>query len=267
MPELPEVEWVRRRLEPMLVSRRIVEGWGHPSAKFAEAPEAAGSVVTGLGRRGKYLLAALDDKRELIVHLGMTGWLRPHDFSASCDPYVRAWWRLDDGSAIELHDVRRFGRVAVVADGDHTCLPTLAALGPEPWDRALDSDGFWRRLRTSRARLKTQLLSQRPIAGVGNIYADEGLWRARVHPALRSITRTQASRLLAGVRDALETGLANGGTTLRDYRTPDGEPGRNQLTLCCYGRAGEACQRCGELLISRVYDGRTTTFCPTCQRR
>lgn len=267
MPELPEVEWVRRRLEPMLADRRIVEGWGHPSPKFAQAPGAAGSVVTGVGRRGKYLLIGLDDDRELIVHLGMTGWLRSRDESFPADPYVRAWWRLDDDSTIELHDVRRFGRVAVVAAGDHSSLPTLDALGPEPWDTTLDGDGLWRRLHASRARLKTKLLSQRPIAGVGNIYADEGLWRAEVHPALRSVTRAQASRLLLGLRDALETGLANGGTTLRDYRTPDGEPGRNQSSLHCYGRAGEACERCGEVLISHVYDGRTATFCPTCQHR
>ena len=267
MPELPEVEWVRRQLEPLVVSRRVVAGWGHDSPKFAQAPAAVGAEITGVARRGKYLLIGLDDARELIVHLGMTGRLRPRPEPSETDRYVRAWWRLDDGMILELRDVRRFGRVAVVEAGDHRSLPTLAALGPEPWDPSLDGDGFWRRLRSSRSRIKSQLLSQRPIAGVGNIYADEGLWRAEVHPALRSLTRRQASRLLEGVRDALEVGLANGGTTLRDYRTPDGNQGRNQSALRAYGRAGAPCERCGTLLQSRVYDARTATFCPTCQHR
>ena len=265
MPELPEVETVRRQLEPLVVRRRIVEGWGHPSAKFSSAPHAAGAAVERVERRGKYLLLGLDDDRELIVHLGMTGQLRIRP--GPLDPYVRAWWALDDGRVLELRDVRRFGRVAVVPAGVHGSLPTLAAQGPEPWDAALDDGGLWRNLARSRARIKTQLLSQRPIAGVGNIYADEGLWRAGIHPARRSVTRPEAARLLAAVRHVLEQGIADGGTTLRDYRTPDGEPGRHQLELCCYGRAGAPCPRCGTELRRSVIDARGTTHCPTCQVR
>jgi formamidopyrimidine-DNA glycosylase len=265
MPELPEVETVRRQLEPLVAGRRIVEAWGHPSAKFSSAPFAAGAAIESVGRRGKYLLLALDDDRELIVHLGMTGQLRLRP--ADLDPYVRAWWALDDDRILELRDVRRFGRIGVVPRGEHASLPTLAAQGPEPWDEALDDGGLWRNLRRSNAHVKTQLLSQRPIAGVGNIYADEGLWRAGIHPARRSITRKEADRLLAELRNVLEQGIANGGTTLRDYRTPDGEPGRNQLELGCYGRAGEPCLRCGDELRRSVIDARGTTHCPTCQRR
>jgi formamidopyrimidine-DNA glycosylase len=265
MPELPEVETVRRQLEPLLVGRRIIEGWGHPSAKFASAPLAVGPTIDAVHRRGKYLLVGLDDDRELIVHLGMTGQLRlrPGDL----DPYVRAWWCLDDGRVLELRDVRRFGRVGVVAAGEYTSLPTLAAQGPEPWDPALDDGGLWRRLRRSTVPVKAQLLSQRPLAGVGNIYADEGLWRAGVHPARRSVTRAEAGRLLVELRAVLEQGIANGGTTLRDYRTVDGEPGRNQLELGCYGRAGEPCLRCGTELRRSVIAARGTTHCPRCQRR
>ena len=243
MPELPEVETVRRQLEPLVLGRRIVEGWGHPSAKFAGAALAAGPAVEAVGRRGKYLLLALDDGRELVVHLGMTGQLRMR--AGGSDPYVRAWWALDDGAVLELRDVRRFGRVGVVPAGEYASLPTLATQGPEPWDVALDDGGLWRALRASRVRIKTQLLSQRPLAGVGNIYADEALWRAGVHPARRSVTRVEAERLLGALRTALEQGIANGGTTLRDYRTVDGGRGRNQLELGCYGRAGEPCLRCG----------------------
>jgi formamidopyrimidine-DNA glycosylase len=264
VPELPEVETVRRQLEPLVVRRHIVEAWGHPSAKFSSAPHAAGAAIERVDRRGKYLLLRLDDDRELIVHLGMTGQLRLR--TGPLDPYVRAWWALDDGRVLELHDVRRFGRVAVVAAGDHASLPTLAALGPEPWDGALEDGGLWRNLKRSRAHLKTQLLSQRPIAGVGNIYADEALWQAAVHPARRSITKRDADALLVALRSVLEQGIANGGTTVRDYRTPDGEPGRNQVELGCYGRAGEPCARCGTELRRSVIDGRGTTHCPTCQR-
>jgi formamidopyrimidine-DNA glycosylase len=267
VPELPEVETVRRALEPLVVGRRVVEAWGHPSAKFASAPLAIGPVVEAVRRRGKYLLVGLDDDRELVVHLGMTGRLRIRGAAGDGDPYVRAWWRLDDGEVLELRDVRRFGRLAVVEAGRYATLPTLARQGPEPWDAVLDDGGLWRNLRRSRARVKTQLLSQRPIAGVGNIYADEGLWLAGVHPARRVVTRRQAEALLVGLRDALELGLANGGTTLRDYRTVSGSPGRNQAALRCYGRAGEPCERCGTTLRRSVIDARSSTWCPTCQPR
>ncbi len=248
-----------------MVGRRITEGWGHPSVKFSSAPFASGATIETAGRRGKYLLLGLDDARELVVHLGMTGQLRLRP--GELDPHVRAWWSLDDGRTLELRDVRRFGRIGVVPVGDYATLPTLAMQGPEPWDPVLDDGGLWRSLKRSRARIKTQLLSQRPLAGVGNIYADEALWRAGVHPARRSITRREADVLLLELRSVLEQGIANGGTTLRDYRTVEGEPGRNQLELWCYGRAGEPCGRCGTELRRSVIDARGTTHCPTCQRR
>ena len=265
MPELPEVETVRRQLEPRVVGRQITAGWGHPSARFSSAPVAAGASVEAVGRRGKYLLVALDGDRELVVHLGMTGQLRIRP--GELDPYVRAWWALDDGRVLELRDVRRFGRIGVVPAGEYASLPTLARQGPEPWDPALDDGGLWRNLNRSRARIKTQLLSQRPLAGVGNIYADEALWGSGIHPARRRVTRREAEALLHELRAVLEQGIANGGTTLRDYRTVDGEPGRNQLELGCYGRAGEPCGRCGGELRRSVIDGRGTTHCPTCQPR
>lgn len=256
---------MRRQLVPLVVGRQVTDGWGHGSPKFATAREVPGATIETLERRGKYLLFGLDDDRELIVHLGMTGQLRLR--RGDLDPYVRAWWALDDGHVLELRDVRRFGRVAVVPRGQWASLPTLAAQGPEPWDVALDEGGLWRNLKRSRAHVKTQLLSQRPLAGVGNIYADEALWRSGVHPARRSITRSEAERLLVELRAVLEQGIANGGTTLRDYRTPDGEPGRNQLVLGCYGRAGEPCLRCGTELRRSVIDARGTTHCPGCQPR
>jgi formamidopyrimidine-DNA glycosylase len=271
VPELPEVETIRRQLAPRLEGRSIVEAGGHPSAKFSSARFAAGSAIVGVRRRGKYLLIDLDDDRELVIHLGMTGRLqlrplRPGVGLTDASPYVRAWWHLGD-EVLELDDVRRFGRVAVVTGGDHRSLPTLAALGPEPLEPGFDPDRFWSALRASRARLKTQLLSQRPVAGVGNIYADEALWAAGINPAARAIGRARARVLHAALVEVLEAGLAHGGTTLRDYRALDGSTGRNQLHLRCYGRAGDPCERCGSVLGRRMIDGRATTWCRQCQAR
>lgn len=268
MPELPEVETVRRGLEPVLVGRTIVEAEAHPSAKFSSAPAAIGATVRAVGRRGKYLLLDLDDGRQLVVHLGMTGQFRVRDGSAdrAPDPYVRAWWRLDDGRTLEFRDVRRFGRIAVV-DGDLSGLPTLAELGPEPFEPAFTAAHLRAAVNRSTMRVKTQLLGQRVVAGVGNIYADEALWRARVHPAARTITKPGAERLRVAIIEVLTEGIDNGGTTLRDYRTVEGGEGENQHHLDCYGRAGLPCPRCGTLLRRSVLDARGTTHCPTCQRR
>ena len=277
MPELPEVETVRRQLAPRLVGRTVVEAWSHPSAKFTEARDATGSQITGDDRRGKFLLFKLDEDRELIVHLGMTGQLRIRDRLAIPDdlateetesaPYLRAWWALDDGETLEFVDVRRFGRIRVVPLGDHRSLPTLHAAGPEPFDERFDGRQFHELLTKSRRKLKTQLLSQRPIAGVGNIYADEALWLAQVNPRTTRISRARAERLLEAIRTVLDKGLDNGGTTLRDYRDSEGHTGENQHSLAAYGRAGLPCLRCETLLRSQDLDGRTTTWCPTCQQR
>ncbi|MGN6696274.1 MAG: bifunctional DNA-formamidopyrimidine glycosylase/DNA-(apurinic or apyrimidinic site) lyase [Aquihabitans sp.] len=266
MPELPEVETVRRGLEPVLLGRTFVDAGAHPSAKFNSAPGVIDRTVRSVGRRGKYLLIGLDDGRRLVVHLGMTGQFRVHEGEPAEDPHVRAWWLLDDGRTLAFRDVRRFGRIAVVGT-DVSALPTLAALGPEPFDPAFTAEWLRDAVNRSQARVKTQLLGQRVVAGVGNIYADEALWRARVHPASRRITLPAARRLQEAVVDVLAEGIDHGGTTLRDYRTVEGGEGENQHHLECYGRAGLPCTRCGTVLKRSVIDGRGTTHCPTCQRR
>jgi formamidopyrimidine-DNA glycosylase len=250
-----------------VVGRKLVEAWafGHP--KFEPALDAAGASVGGVDRRGKYLILGLDDGRDLVVHLGMTGSLRVRSPADVGDSYVRATWTLDvlGGSVLEYRDVRRFGRLAVAADGAYA--GTLGSQGPDALDPAVTASDLWTALRRSRRAVKTQLLSQRPIAGVGNIYADEALWRAGVHPARRTVTRRQAELLLPAVQAVLLEGIEHGGTTLRDYRTVDGEPGRNQMRLECYGRSGEPCVRCGTPLRRMLLDARATTWCPTCQPR
>jgi len=267
VPELPEVETIRRQLEPRITGRTIVAATAHPSPKFATAPDAITHRFESVGRRGKYLIARLDRDRELIVHLGMTGVLRIADPDAPTDPYVRAHWTLDDGSALEFRDVRRFGRIAVLPAGEYRSLPTLHALGPEPLSDEFEPRAFHAALRASTRPVKTQLMSQRPVAGVGNIYADEALWRAGVHPAARRTTRPQSDRIHTAVRAVLTEAIARNGTTLRDYRTFDGDTGTNQHHLECYGRAGSPCLRCGSELRRSVIDQRGTTWCPQCQRR
>jgi formamidopyrimidine-DNA glycosylase len=266
MPELPEVETIRAQLDPLIRGRQIVDATSHPSAKFAPAIEAKGAGIEAVRRRGKYLLIDLDDDRELIIHLGMTGVLSvPNEPDDS--PYVRASWALDDGRWLSFSDVRRFGRIRVVDAGDYGSITTLSQLGPEPSDPAFTAEHLYTEIRKSSRRIKTQLLSQKPVAGLGNIYADEALWLAKVRPQARKLSKPAAARLRDACVSVIADAITNGGTTLRDYRNATGGTGTNQFALRCYGRSGEPCERCGDLLRSASVDARTTTWCPTCQSR
>jgi formamidopyrimidine-DNA glycosylase len=302
VPELPEVETIRAQLDPVLPGLTVIEAGSHPSARFTPAVEALGAELGPIRRRGKFLLVDLvgpyrrsdrdhpagdrrrAGERELIIHLGMTGSLTVTDGAGPvaetlADPYLRAWWRLEHpaGPAAEVEaeprllafrDVRRFGRIRVVPTGDHQGLPTLHHLGPEPFDPRLDGHRFAELVNRSRRPLKTRLLSQRPIAGVGNIYADEALWLAGINPRITGrLSPTRAASLLDAIRTVLHQAIGNGGTTLRDYRDASGGQGTNQRELQAYGRAGLPCARCGTPLRAAALDTRTTTWCPTCQRR
>lgn len=268
MPELPEVENIRRQLDLELPGRRVVAAQGHPSPKFSETPLVTGAALGRVGRRGKYLIIPTDGKRELIIHLGMTGVLGLTPTGAAPRAAdVRAWWSLDDGRTLELSDPRRFGRVAVVPCGDHRRLPTLAALGPEPFDEAFTPARFHADMARHRSAIKTTLLGQRVVAGLGNIYADEALWRAGVNPVVRRLGPERATRLHRAIVEVLTDAIAHGGTRLRDYRTPAGDTAGHQWHLACYGRAGCRCVRCGATLRKRVVGGRGTTWCPVCQAR
>ena len=271
VPELPEVETIRMQLLPRLSGRRVVDAGAHPSTKFASAAKAVGSEITGVRRRGKYLIIALAahpaPPRELVIHLGMTGRLSSHPDTDLSHPHLRAWWLLDDESVFAFHDIRRFGRVSVVAAGRYENIVTLNRMGPEPFSEEFTGESLWRALQASQRHLKTQLLSQRPVAGVGNIYADEALWLAGINPVVRRLSLTRATKLATCIQDALSSGLRHGGTTLRDYVTVEGDSGSHQHHLRCYGHAGESCNRCGTTLRRRVVDARGTTWCPYCQRR
>jgi formamidopyrimidine-DNA glycosylase len=271
MPELPEVETIRRQLGPELLGREIVDAGSHPSDKFTPARLTVGCRFVGHDRRGKYLLFSLDDGSELVVHLGMTGRLAIEQPAGADDHHEarpihqRAWWNLDNGLELTFTDVRRFGRLRVVTAGDYRDIPTLHKAGPEPWDPDLTPTRFHQLLSRSSRPIKTRLLSQQPIAGVGNIYADEALWEARINPIARRLSPTRAAALLAALRQVLQQGIDNGGTTLRDYRDGRGESGSNQRALAVYGQAGSPCPRCATELRARTIDARTTTWCPVCQ--
>ena len=274
MPELPEVETIRRQLEPLLLGAEFTDAAAHWSEKFAPAMDAIGASIEGVERRGKYLMFVLDDGNELVAHLGMTGSFhvaegRPGEVPDldQHGPHTRAVWTMADGRHLVFRDTRRFGRLRVVRAGDYADIPTLHHMGPEPLGDAFTGASLHRAIKGSSRAIKTQLLSQRPVSGVGNIYADEALFLARIDPRARRVGRERCEDLAEQIKVVLRMGIENGGTTLRDYVNAEGEAGENQHALLAYGRAGEPCVRCGETLSSIVLDARTTTFCRTCQRR
>ena len=181
--------------------------------------------------------------------------------------HLRAVWTLDDGRCLYFDDVRRFGRIAVVAAAEYHSLATLAALGPEPFDDSFTAEYLRAQINSSKRCIKTQLLAQRVVAGLGNIYVDEALWRSQVHPAAKRLTVMQSKKLRDDIRDVLSAAINNGGTTLRNYRDAAGATGSNQRYLDCYGRAGQDCLRCGSTLQRIVIDARATVYCPRCQKR
>ena len=270
MPELPEVESVRRQLEPVLLNRVIERVEVTPQARFDRVEDAQGSRITRLDRRGKYLLAGLDGRgqaQELVMHLGMTGSFRIRDRDGWLpDRYVRASMFLDSG-IVDFRDVRRFGRLTVVRAGDYSRIATLAALGPEPLSDEFDADSFATDLARTRMPVKPYLLTQRPVAGIGNIYADEALWLARINPRSRRVGAERAQRLWRSIRQVVAEAIAREGTTFRDYQMVNGQSGRNAAFLRAYGQAGSPCARCATTLHRIELGGRGTTYCPRCQAR
>ena len=273
MPELPEVETVRARLEPVLTGRRFdrVEILDprvtRPFEPHEVAAELAGEVVDAVERRGKYLVCRFRTGRVLLIHLRMTGTLRHvREGAPEHDPHLRVVVRLDDGSDVIYRDVRRFGTWLLLEPGEEQAY-LGQRLGEEPLSRAFTPASLAARLDRRRAPVKAALLDQRAAAGMGNIYADEALWRAQIHPlrAAGDLDEQEVKRLHKAVREALKAGIARQGTTLRDYRTPDGAEGRMQTALRVYGREGEPCYRCGAQIGKTRAGGRGTWYCPSCQ--
>jgi formamidopyrimidine-DNA glycosylase len=279
VPELPEVESVRRQLAPELVGRQVLAAWSDPwpGTRLSDVDRAVGHHICAVERRGKFLLLPLSagaaTPLELVLHLGMSGSLRVvASPSPGQDPdggvsHVRVRLHLDDRRTLLFRDPRRFGRASVVPAGDYAGrIPTLATLGPEPLSDAFDPVRFAAALATTRAPVKARLLDQRLVAGVGNIYADEALWRARIHPASRRVGRSRAFALHAAIRTVLAAAIEREGTTFRDYQMVNGASGRYAAELTAYGQAGRPCGRCRTPLRRTVIAQRGTTYCPRCQR-
>jgi formamidopyrimidine-DNA glycosylase len=293
MPELPEVETVRRGLEPVMQGARfkMVEArrrdlrWPLPG-DFAARLE--GKTVTGLGRRAKYLMADLSSGEVLLMHLGMSGSFRVSHDGGERRPgkyhhqppqhltHDHVVFHMSNGARIAFNDPRRFGSMKLIARAKLDEEPLLRALGPEPLGNAFDAAMLARACRGKKTSLKAALSDQRVVAGLGNIYVCEALWRARLSPKRRASTiatrsgepNERARALVQGIRDVLNDAIAAGGSSLRDHKRTDGELGLFQHHFAVYDREGQRCPRrsCGGTIKRIVQSGRSTFFCPVCQR-
>ena len=274
MPELPEVETIRRGLERLVGS--VLSDVEVRERRFRQAIDDTalrgllGRRIVGLERRAKYLLFATEGGGGFIVHLGMSGrlFLVSGGTPLQVHDHV-SWWFERDGEAVELRfqDPRRFGLVLSWPDGDLHTHPLFATLGPEPLGDDFSTSHVVAASRRSRRPVKNTLMDARFVAGVGNIYASEALWRARINPKTQAgrISRPRWSRLRTAVIEVLRHALREGGSTLSDFRNASGDPGYFQVQLRVYGRDRESCSRCGSMIRRIVQAGRSTYYCPGCQ--
>jgi formamidopyrimidine-DNA glycosylase len=293
MPELPEVETVARDLQRWVAGATIADAevrWErtirHPQPGERFAAELRGATIRRVGRRAKSVLLHLADGRVMTVALRMTGALIVAPPGTPDDRYARVVFRLADGRELRYRDVRKFGRIGLWERGGiprrggtrggrrvaearapYRVGDVFARHGPEPLAHSFSATRLADRLKGRSARLKTLLLDQTFIAGVGNIYADEALWRARLHPlrAADTLTPAEVRRLHRAIRAVLRQGIANRGASFADYVGADGEPGDNAERLAVYQRSGQPCLRCGRPISRIVVGQRSTHFCPRCQ--
>jgi formamidopyrimidine-DNA glycosylase len=273
MPELPEVETIRRSLESRLIGRRIASvrippDTGKPvpvikgmeEAVFRE--RAVGTAIEGVSRRGKYLILHLDNGQLLVVHLRMTGGLLFPE--APEDRYVRAVFTFDDGLEMRFSDLRKFGGFWLVDDISEV----TPNLGPEPFDETFTVLSLAEALTGRKTPVKSVILDQKYVAGIGNIYADEACFAAGIDPRRLALTlnEDETAALHAAIRDVLLMGLDNGGASFRDYRNTGGNVGSMQKMVKVFRRQGKPCYTCGSEIVHVKIGGRSTHFCPTCQR-
>ena len=270
MPELPEVETTRRGLAPHVVGRTIrALAVREPRLRWPIEPalnrRIQNRTVTNLSRRGKYLLLSTEGGT-LLLHLGMSGSLRflPADRAPSSHDHYDLVFSA--GGLLRFNDPRRFGSLHFSTSPDDHWL--LRHLGPEPLGSGFTGEYLWRVSRGRRVAVKTLLMNGRIVAGVGNIYANEALFRAGIHPMRKAgrVSRRRLDRLVEAIRNVLQEAIQAGGTTLQDFGGGDGKPGYFQLALDVYGRAGEPCPRCAQPIRTRTIGQRATYYCPACQR-
>lgn len=271
MPELPEVETTRRGIEPHVLGRTIAAfDLYQPQLRWLIPRTLPGTLaglrIVAVGRRAKYLLVTLE-RGTLILHLGMSGSLRVLSDAEPRRAHDQYDLRLDSGRVVRFNDPRRFGSLHYI-EGDPLRHPLLRDLAPEPFDAAFSTEYLWRLTRGRRLAVKQLLMNSRLVVGVGNIYANEALFRAGVRPGrqARRLTRAETARVVKAVRTVLAQAIRVGGTTLRDYVGADGSPGRFRQKLFVYERSGQPCRVCDESIRHRVQQGRSSYYCPNCQR-
>ncbi len=271
MPELPEVETIRITLEPKLIGRRITGVFvALPKMIQHPTPEALETLLTGrkitaMDRRGKYLLIRLDDAATLAIHLRMTGQLTVEERDLPPKKATYFTLGLDNGTEFRFNDVRKFGKVFYFECGKVPV--SLMRLGPEPLSDEFTPERLKRSFAGHRLAVKKALLNQEIIAGIGNIYADEALFLAKILPfrPVNSLKDTEIEALYHAIRQVLTESIRHRGTTKRDYRDGEGHPGSYQHHLRVYGRKGEPCPVCGSPISKHIFGGRGTHFCPVCQ--
>ena len=283
MPELPEVETVRRGLAPVLEGRRILRAEvRRPDLRWPFPPRMAerltGARVTGLRRRSKYLLADLSTGEVLLVHLGMSGRMLVSGAglgafvhgAAAAAPHDHVVLEIEGGARVTFNDARRFGAMDLMAAGEEGAHPLLAHLGPEPLGNSFSEAGLAARLAGRRTPVKAALLDQTVVAGLGNIYVAEALFRAGIAPRrlAGNLGPKRIARLVPAIRDVLAEAIEAGGSSLRDYRQADGELGYFQHAFRVYGREGQPCVTpgCTGTVARIVQSGRSSFYCPRCQR-
>jgi formamidopyrimidine-DNA glycosylase len=270
MPELPEVQTILDALTPLILHQKIEKVsvlWPpviHQPERIHFQQWLQGRSIEAVQRRGKYMLFHLDDARWLLMHLRMTGSVRVDDARAPLRPHDRLIFHLHNGQEWRFEDQRKFGRVYLVEDPAEI----IAKLGPEPLGPDFNASYLRQSLSRRTAAIKTLLLNQHIVAGIGNIYADEALFRARLHPLRpgNSLSPDDINTLISAIQTVLRQALAEMGTTLQDYRRPDGSVGDFQNSLQVFRRTGEPCPSCGTPIRRIVIGGRSTHFCPLEQR-
>ena len=272
MPELPEVETIRRQLAPAVEGRRLEHievidpRWSDPAPPEAISDALDGRVVERLGRRGKYLIMSFEDDVHLVMHLRMTGNLLLTDETPK---HTRVRMELDDGQKLLFMDVRRFGTGDVLLGSDALAEYFASRIGVEPLSPDFTAAALRDQARGRRQPVKAFLLNQERVAGVGNIYADEALFRARIHPLrpVGTLKRAQIADLRDAVVDSLEAGIEAKGASIDDFRHPDGAQGSFQDRFLIHLREGEPCVRCGTTVKKMRAAGRGTYVCERCQPR
>jgi len=273
MPEMPEVEIIRRYLDTQVAGKTIMN-LDIRLPRMIKWPDVEGfrALVTGrtiksMNRRGKYLLMELDNDSKVVFHLRMTGRLVYEPTGETSDHHARVIFHLQDGASLVYGDTRTLGTIHGLKPQELGMLKGLAEMGPEPLSAEFTAEYLYKTAKQRKVAIKSFLLNQKYIGGIGNIYADEALFLAGIHPLrpANSLTQAECSSLWESVNKVIAAGIADGGTTFRDYQNGEGGKGSHQEHLYVYGRKGEQCRNCGAVIERITVGGRGTHFCPKCQ--